>query len=162
MAGRDRSFSNVSPDGDRRICNTPRPNHAASGLIRAGITCALSNTCCRHVADDGIVWGVGMAGQERVAVLEGRVAELSQVFEGIQAQLRGFEERVDRRFEGVDRRFDNQFEGVDRRFEGIDRRFDDLNHRLETLDAKISRFFMWAVGVQVMMWTAVVGAILAR
>ena len=99
-----------------------------------------------------------MAGPERVAVLEGRVAELSQVFEGIQAQLRGFEERVDRRFEGVDRRF----EGIDRRFESIDLRFGDLNHRLETLDAKISRFFMWAVGVQVMMWTAVVGAILAR
>jgi hypothetical protein len=111
----------------------------------------LPATCCRHDADDGIVWRFGMAGQERVAVLEGRVAELSQVFDGIQTQLRGFEERVDRRFEGVDRRF----EGIDRRFDGIDR-------RLETLDAKISRFFMWAVGVQVMMWTAVVGAILAR
>ena len=92
-----------------------------------------------------------MAGQERVAVLEGRVAELSKVFEGIQAQARGFEERVDRRFEGIDRRF-----------EGVDRRFDDVNRRLEALDAKMSRFFMWAVGVQVMMWTAVVGAILAR
>ncbi len=92
-----------------------------------------------------------MAGQERIALLEGRVAELSQVFEGMQAQLRGFEERTDRRFEGIDRRFD-----------AIDRRFDDVNRRVDTLDAKVTRFFMWAVGVQVMMWTAVVGAILAR
>ena len=99
-----------------------------------------------------------MAGQERVTLLEGRVAELSQVFEGIQAQLRGFEERMDRRFEGVDRRF----EAVDRRFEGIDRRFDDLSRRADGLDAKATKLFMWAVGVQVMLFTATIGAILAK
>lgn len=63
-----------------------------------------------------------MAVQDRVAVLEGRVAEHSQIFDGIQAQVRAFEERVDRRFEGVDR-------------------------RLNDIDAKESRHFLWLVGL---------------
>ena len=78
-----------------------------------------------------------MAVLEWVALLEGRVGELSQVFDGMQAQIRTFEERVDRRFEGVDRRID-------------------------ALDAKMSRQFMWLVGLHVMTLTAIIGALLAR
>ena len=78
-----------------------------------------------------------MAVPERVSVLAGRVGELSQVFEGVQAQIRAFEERVDRRFEGTDR-------------------------RLEALDAKMSRMFTWLVGLHVMTLTAIIGAFLAR
>jgi hypothetical protein len=78
-----------------------------------------------------------VAVQERVALLEGRVGELSQAFEGVQAQIRAFEERVDRRFEGTDR-------------------------RIEALDAKISRMFTWLVGLHVMTLTAIIGALLAR
>jgi hypothetical protein len=55
----------------------------------------------------------------------------------VQAQIRAFEERVDRRFEGVDRRID-------------------------ALDAKMSRQFMWLVGLHVMTLTAILGAFLAR
>lgn len=77
-------------------------------------------------------------------MLEGRVAELSQVFEGIQAQLTGFEERVDRRFDT------------------FERRFEDVNRRIDSLDGKASRLFMWAVGIQVMLFTATIGAILAK
>ena len=77
-------------------------------------------------------------------MLEGRVAELSQVFDGIQAQLKGFEERVDRRFDA------------------FERRFEDVNRRIDSLDGKATRLFMWAVGIQVMLFTATIGAILAR
>lgn len=77
-------------------------------------------------------------------MLEGRVAELSQVFEGIQTQLKGFEERVDRRLEA------------------FERRFEEVNGRIENLDGKATRLFMWAVGVQVMLFTATIGAILAK
>ena len=59
------------------------------------------------------------------------------MFDGIQAQIRTFEERVDRRFDGTDR-------------------------RVEALDAKMSRQFMWIVGLHVMTLTAVIGALLAR
>ena len=78
-----------------------------------------------------------MAVQERVALLEGQVGELSHVFEGMQAQIRAFEERVDRRFEGTGRRID-------------------------ALDGKVSRQFMWLVGLHVMTLTAIIGALLAR
>ena len=56
---------------------------------------------------------------------------------GVQAQIRAFEERVDRRFEGTDRRID-------------------------ALDSKMSRHFMWLVGLHVMTLTAIIGALLAR
>ena len=78
-----------------------------------------------------------MAVQERVALLEGRVTEFSQRFDGLQAQIRAFEERVDRRFEGTDRRID-------------------------ALDAKMSRMFTWLVGQHVMTLTAIIGSLLAR
>jgi len=55
----------------------------------------------------------------------------------MQAQIRAFEERVDRRFEGTDRRID-------------------------ALDGKMSRQFMWLVGLHVMTLTAIIGALLAR
>ena len=77
-------------------------------------------------------------------MLEGRVTELSQVFDGIQTQLKGFEERVDRRFDA------------------FERRFEDVNRRIDGLDGKATRLFMWAVGIQVMLFTATIGAILAR
>ena len=92
-----------------------------------------------------------MAGQERVAVLEGGVTELSRVFAGIQAQLKGFEERIDRRFDGFERRL-----------EDLNRRFDDVNRRIDNVDGKATKLFMWAVGVQVMLFTATIGAILAK
>ena len=69
--------------------------------------------------------------EERVAYLVGRVEGQSHMMDDIRDSLRGFESRMDRRFEAVDRRF-----------EVVDRRFD-------ALDSKMSRQFLWLVGLSV-------------
>lgn len=72
--------------------------------------------------------------EERLAKLEARVEEHSQLFVTMREALAAFEHRMDVRFDGIEKRFD----GVDRRFESIDRRF-------ETLDTK----FVWLIGLYV-------------
>ena len=72
--------------------------------------------------------------EERLARLEARVEEHSQLFGTMRETLLAFEHRMDVRFDGIERRFD----AVDRRFEAIDRRF-------ETLDTK----FVWLIGLYV-------------
>jgi hypothetical protein len=51
---------------------------------------------------------------------------------------------------------------MDARFEGVDRRFDMVDRRIHTLDEKVSRQFVWLVGLQVTTLVALVGALLAR
>ena len=82
--------------------------------------------------------------EERVAYLEGQVSEQSRALVGVRDALRHLEQRVDARFEAVDRRFDT----VDR--------------RIDALDDKVSRQFVWLVGIQVTTLVAIVGALLAR
>ena len=92
-----------------------------------------------------------MAGvDERVAYLEGRVEENSQMVNGIREALTSLEARMDRRFEGIDRRF-----------EAIDRRFEAVDQRLESLETKMSRQFVWLVGIQVTSLIAVAGGFAA-
>ena len=55
----------------------------------------------------------------------------------------------------LDQKMDARFDLVERRFESADRRF-------ESMDDKISRHFVWIVGVQVRTLVAIVGALLAR
>lgn len=111
--------------------------------------------------------------EERVAFLEGRVGEHSQMLEGIRGAIVNLEQRMDRRFEAVDRRFESlehrlaAFEQkVDQRFAAIDQRFvqvdQKLDQRTDALDAKMSRQFIWLVGVQVTTLVAIVAALLAR
>lgn len=80
-------------------------------------------------------------GEERLAKLEARVEEHSQLFVTMRETLVAFEHRMDVRFDGIDRRFD----AVDRRFEAIDRRFEAIDRRFETLDTK----FVWLIGLYV-------------
>jgi hypothetical protein len=89
--------------------------------------------------------------EERVAYLEGQVNEQAHAQFEIRDAIRSLEHRMDGRFEAVDRRF----EAVDRRFEAVDR-------SLSALDDKLSRQFMWLVGIQVTTLAAIVGALLAR
>ena len=85
--------------------------------------------------------------EERVAFLEGRTGERSQMINGIREAIVSLEGRMDRRFEAVDRRF-----------EAVDRRFDIIEHRLTALDQK----FWWLVGIQLSTLVAIVAALLAR
>ena len=82
--------------------------------------------------------------EERVAYIEGQVSEQSHALDEVREAVRSLEHRVDVRFEGVNRRFDT----VDR--------------RIDSLDDKVSRQFVWLVGLQVTTLVAIVGALLAR
>jgi tetrahydromethanopterin S-methyltransferase subunit G len=79
--------------------------------------------------------------EERLARLEARVEEHSQLFGTMREALLAFEHRMDVRFDGIERRFD----AVDRRFDAVDRRFEAIDRRFETLDAK----FVWLIGLYV-------------
>jgi uncharacterized coiled-coil protein SlyX len=82
--------------------------------------------------------------EERIAYLEGQVTEQSHVLTGVREAVRQLDRRMDARFEAVDRRFDT----VDR--------------CVDALDTKVSRQFVWLVGVQVTTLVAIVAASLAR
>lgn len=114
--------------------------------------------------------------EERVAFLEGRVVEQSNVLDAVRTDIALLGERMDRRFEAVDRRFaeidqrfigiDQRFLALDQRFDRVDRRFDGLeakvDRRIDALDAKLSRHFMWLAGILVTTLAAVTAAVLAR
>ena len=96
--------------------------------------------------------------EERVAFIEGQVSEQSHAMVEVREAVRMLEHRVDGRFEAMDWRF----EAIDRRFEAVDRRFDTVDRRIDALDEKLSRYFVWLVGLQVTTLVAIVGALLTR
>lgn len=121
--------------------------------------------------------------EERVAFLEGRVVEhahridgireaivsleqrMDRRFELLEQRLSAFEQRVDERFALIDQRFaqiDQRFAQIDQRFLGIDQRFLGLDQRVDGLDARMSRQFMWTVGLHVTTLVAIVAALVAR
>ena len=89
--------------------------------------------------------------EERVAFIEGQVSEQSHAMIEVREAVRMLEHRVDGRFEAIDRRF-----------EAVDRRFDTVDRRIDALDEKLSRYFVWLVGLQVTTLVAIVGALLTR
>ena len=98
---------------------------------------------------------------ERVAFLEGRVNEQSQMINGIREAIVSLEQRMDRRFEGIDRRFDS----MDLRFVGIEQRLNALDQKMDAgfaaLDHKMDHRFAWLVGIQLTTTAAAVGTVLA-
>ena len=107
--------------------------------------------------------------EERVAFVEGRIGEQGHMVDGIREAVQNLEARLDRRFEAIDRRFD----AIDRRFEAVDRRFETIEYRLTALDQKLdrrvdgldqkmSRHFMWLVGIQLTTLAAIIAALVAR
>jgi hypothetical protein len=96
--------------------------------------------------------------EERVAYLEGRFGEHTQVADALREDFGGLRGKMHRMFEQADRRF----EQVDKRFDLMDRRFDRTDGRLESMDAKIDRHFTWLVGIQMAGFLAVFGALLSQ
>jgi hypothetical protein len=82
--------------------------------------------------------------EERVAFLEGRVADHARGTDGIRDALARLDTRIDRRFEGADRRA----EAAERRIGG--------------LDEKVTRYFVWMIGIQVITLVAMIAALAAR
>ena len=87
---------------------------------------------------------------ERVAFLEGRVNEQSQMINGIRDALVSLEQRMDRRFEGIDRRF-----------ESLEQRLNALDQKMDAGVAAQDHRFAWLVGIQLTTTAAVVGTLLA-
>ena len=82
---------------------------------------------------------------ERVAFLEGRVEEHSQMVNGIRDALTSLEARMDRRFEQFETR--------------VDQRFVQVQARIDALDGKVSRQFVWLVGLHVTTLITVMAAL---
>jgi uncharacterized coiled-coil protein SlyX len=74
--------------------------------------------------------------EERVAYIEGQVSEQSHALVEVREAVRSLEHRMDAHFDTVDRRID-------------------------ALDEKVSRQFVWLVGLQVTALIAIVGAFIA-
>jgi hypothetical protein len=89
--------------------------------------------------------------EERVAFIEGQMSEQSHALLDLRDSVRNLQDAV----RHLDQKVDGRFDLVERRFEAVDRRF-------ESMDDKISRQFVWLVGVQVTTLVAIVGALLAR
>lgn len=89
--------------------------------------------------------------EERVAFMEGQMSELSHGLIDLKDVVRHLEQAV--------RHLDQK---VDTRFAQVDTRFDLMDRRFAALDDKVSRQFVWVVGVEVTTLVAIVGALLAR
>ena len=113
---------------------------------------------------------------ERVAFLEGRVNEQSQMINGIRDALVSLEQRMDRRFEGIEQRLTALDQKMDAGFAATNQRMDAgfaaMNQRMdaalaatnERMDAGFAaqdHRFAWLVGIQLTTTAAVVGTLLA-
>ena len=96
--------------------------------------------------------------EERVAFMEGQMSELSHGLIDLRDVVRHLEQAV----RHLDQKVDTRFAQVDARFSQVDARFDLMDRRFAALDDKVSRQFVWVVGVQVTTLVAIVGALLAR
>jgi len=103
--------------------------------------------------------------EERMSYLEATVAKQNEAHATLRSDLARFEARMDARFNSIDARFnsiDERFSSIDGRFSSNDDRFTRIETRIDALDDKVSRQFIWLVGMQMTTLIAVVGALLAR
>lgn len=104
-----------------------------------------------------------MITEARMAFLEGRVTEQSEMFSGLQEGMSSLVQRMDRFEERMDRlheRMDRRFEQVDVRFAQVDTRFLRLETRLDQLGGEMSKNFRWIVGIQITTLITVVATLL--
>ena len=95
---------------------------------------------------------------ERLAYVEGTLNEQSRASAAVRDSLGRLEQRIDARFSSIDARFSS----IDARFSSIDARFNSIDARFNALDDKISRQFLWLVGIQITILVAVLAAALSR
>jgi uncharacterized coiled-coil protein SlyX len=122
-----------------RSAQRNRSRFAKQGLIET-LNCPGST----HYSHPFIVQGVmPQSLEERVAYLEGRVSDQIQA----QNELRELVVQLNQRVDHLDRKIDRFREG--------------LANRIDALDDKVSRQFVWLVGIQVTVLIAVVSALSA-
>ena len=116
--------------------------------------------------------------EERVADLEGCVSDhvqaqneqrkmiqqLSQRVDHLDQKVDRFREELAARItnleESVNERINGLEQSVNERFSAVEDRIQAVSDRIDALDEKVSRQFVWLVGIQVTVLVAVVGALL--
>ena len=122
--------------------------------------------------------------EQRVKMVEERMADHMRLFAEIKQGLLQFEERVDRRFEQIEARFasleqkvearfasleqkfDAKLTGLDARLTGLEQKFDNLgltlNAALTAQRSEMHAQFRWTAGIILTGLIAIVAAMLAR
>ena len=117
--------------------------------------------------------------EERVAYLKGRVSDQAQARSKLREMMLQLCRRVDHLDQKVDRlrdelsaritgleesvnaRITGLGQSVNARFQSVNDRLDATNTRIDALDDKVSRQFVWLVGIQITVLVAVVSALVA-
>jgi len=97
--------------------------------------------------------------EERVAYVEGRLAEQSEMFVDLRTGLSNLAGRVDQLEQSMNRRFDQ----VDARFVQMDARLVQMDARLVQIDdrfVQIDTHFRWMVGIQITTAVTVIAALI--
>jgi hypothetical protein len=108
--------------------------------------------------------------EQRVRIVEDRMADHSQLFADMRQGLLQFEARVDWRFEqiearltGLDQQFESRLTELDQKFEGrltsIDRK---MGGGFAALDRKLDTGFRWTSGIMLTGLIAIVAATLSQ
>ncbi len=87
--------------------------------------------------------------EERVAFIEGQMSEQSHALIELRDAVRSLNQELRDAVRHLDQKMDARFDL-------------EWTRRFESMDDKISRHFVWIVGVQVTTLVAIVGALLAR
>jgi len=104
--------------------------------------------------------------EERVAYLEGKVEEHSRGYSELREMIVHLDQKVDRfreelsgRIDTLDQRLSGRIEALSGRLDALDQR---LSGRIGALDQKISKQFIWLVGIKIMVLLAVIGALVGK
>ena len=100
--------------------------------------------------------------EERLSVVEHKVAENANRIEGLREAIAELGSRMDHRFDAMEQRFDQRFESMeqrfDQRFDAMEQRFD---RRFESMEQRFDRRFLWLTGTLVATMVAVVSVLSA-
>lgn len=93
---------------------------------------------------------------ERIARVEGRVEEHSRMVEDIAGRFTNLESRFDRAEANNAVRFDHLEARLDARFDRLDEKIDEIRNgldgRVDGLDAKMTSYFTWMIGLTLASW----------
>ena len=87
--------------------------------------------------------------EERVAYLEGRLGDHTTAFDGLRGEFGVLRSQVDRMDAKIDR--------VDAKVDRVDAKIDRVFYELES---RMTRQFVWVIGIQVTVLLAIVGTVL--
>ena len=99
--------------------------------------------------------------EERLAFVEGRMTEHSQMFPDLREAMGRLERQLDGRLDRMGNRLDRMDDRLDRMEGRLDRLEARLDAGLSELRTAMTRHFQWIVGIQVTTLVTVVATLLA-